>query len=51
MSSFIVSIWVFDSVLYISLIVSLSFVDVFRRIENMNIGGAFGLIRFSNRCM
>jgi len=50
-SSFIISICVFDRVLYISLIVSLSFVEMFRRIEKTNIGGAFGLIRVSKSWM
>ena len=51
MSSFIISIWVFDRILYVSLIVSLSFVEMFRRIEKTNIGGVFGLIRVSNSWM
>lgn len=51
MSSFIISIWVFERVLYISLIVSLSFVEMFRRIEKTNNGGAFGLIRVSKSWM
>jgi len=31
--------------------VSLSFIEMFRRIENTNIGGAFGLIRVSKSWM
>jgi len=50
-SSFIISIWVFERVLYVSLIVSLSFAEMFRRIEKTNIGGAFGLIRVSKSWM
>ena len=49
MSSFIISIWVRDSALYIFFIVSLSASDMFLRIENTNIGGADGLIRVSKR--
>ena len=51
MSSFITSICVRDNALYIFLIVSLSAVEIFLRIENTNIGGVVGLISVSKRWM